>query len=144
MNIRWATTTVLVASALAVSGCATPTDQEAVTVSRIVDADTFAVGERRIRPLGIDSCETNTPGGKRANADAAELLRGQVVLAKEPGVDLDRYDRELRYVTVNGQDYGAIMVARDHTSVYGGRNDAAPEYVARLRELDVDGRDCSR
>lgn len=117
---------------------------EAAAMTRLVDADTFAVGDRRIRVLGINSCESDTPGGKRATADAADLLDGPMVLTREPGVDVDRYGRELRYVTVGGQDYGATMVARDHTEVYRGRNDASPEYVAKLRGLDSDGRNCDR
>lgn len=123
---------------------APPATGEQVIVTRAVDGDTMAVGTRRIRVLGINSCEKKTPGGSRATADAVELLHGTVTLTKEPGVDLDRYGRELRYVSVNGQDFGALMVAHDHTEVYRGHNDASPQYVQRLRELDTDGRNCDR
>lgn len=127
----------------------TPTEWAAVTgervrVARVIDGDTLVLDDGdRVRVLGIDSCEAGTPGGQRATERAESLLRGAAVtLTREPGVDRDRYDRALRYVQVDGADFGEAMVSSDHTGVYSGRNDASPEYLARLRELDY-GRDCA-
>lgn len=131
MKIRWAVAVPVVA-ALALTGCGgtairgvAPGDEKAERATRIVDGDTFKIGERRIRVLGINSCEKNTPGGSRATADAEELLGRPLALTRGPGIDV-----ELRYVFAGDQDYGSVMVVRDHTEVYQGRNDAAPEYVA--------------
>lgn len=66
----------------------------------------------------------------------------QVVLTSEPGVDRDRYDRELRYVSTDGGDFGEAMVGADHTAVYAGHNDASPTYQSELRALDANGRTC--
>lgn len=134
------------------AGCAGPgggstTIGHSTAVERVVDGDTFIqTGGARVRVLGIDSCETGTPGGARASAQARQLLDGTtVVLRAEPGVDLDRFGRELRYVTQSdGRDYGSVMVAGDHTSIYQGRNDADPAYLEQLRRADLDGRDCRR
>ncbi|GAA1388230.1 hypothetical protein GCM10009613_25220 [Pseudonocardia kongjuensis] len=44
------------------------TDAGAALVTRIVDGDTFVVqGSDRVRVLGIDSCETSTPGRVRCD-----------------------------------------------------------------------------
>lgn len=121
-----------------------PAGVEAVTVTRVVDGDTFRVGTRRIRVLGIDSCEADTAAGPAATAEASALLAGrQVTLGAEPGVNLDVYGRELRYVRLpDGRDFATAMVAATHTAVYAGRNDANPGYVAGLRAADPNGRNC--
>jgi micrococcal nuclease len=117
-------------------------DVEAVT--RVVDGDTFNVGARRIRVLGIDSCESASQAGPVATAQARSLLLGrQVTLTGEAGVDRDRYGRELRYVRLpDGHDFGTVMVAATHTAVYAGHNDANPSYVAPLQATDPNGRTC--
>jgi len=116
---------------------------DTVTVTRVVDGDTFEVtGGRTIRVLGIDSCEADTDAGPDATAAAESLLlAGPVLLTAEPGVDLDRYGRELRYVRLaDSADFGLAMVPAPHTGVYEG-GDASPQYVEQLRSAD-DGRDC--
>jgi endonuclease YncB( thermonuclease family) len=117
-----------------------------VTVSRVIDGDTFVADGQKIRVLGIDSCESNTAGGREATATATSMLEGeQVVLRSEPGVDRDKYGRELRYVETapGGSDFGDLMVGYDHTAVYAGKADANPAYVAKLRSDDTNGRTCS-
>ncbi|MDD7942011.1 hypothetical protein PHK61_26700 [Actinomycetospora lutea] len=134
---------------------ALPPGAEQVTVTRVVDGDTFEVGARRIRVLGIDSCEADTAGGRDATAAAQSSVGSPeriVTLTREPGVDKDRYGRELRYValayrstpSLAPQDFGKYMVGAYHTGVYQGRNDASDTVVAELREEDqYSGRDCS-
>ena len=119
---------------------------ETVTVDRVIDGDTFVAGGQKVRVLGIDSCESNTYGGKQATDMAKTMLEGQqVVLRTEPGVDRDKYGRELRYVamSVSGSDFGDYMVSYDHTAVYAGKNEASAAYVAKLRADDDNGRTCS-
>ncbi|MFC5064403.1 thermonuclease family protein [Actinomycetospora atypica] len=117
----------------------------ATTVTRVIDGDTFVVtGGTKVRVLGIDSCEAGTPGGTRATRAAEDAILGQAVrLTAEPGVDRDRYGRQLRYVSYTGGDLAEMMVRADHTAIYtGGRNDASAAVQARLRGLDADGRTC--
>ncbi len=123
-----------------------PAGGQTATVSRVIDGDTFVAGGQKVRVLGIDSCEANTRAGQEATAAATSMLQGQeVVLRAAPGVDRDRYGRELRYVEVSssGTDVGDYMVAFDHTAVYAGRQDADPAYVAKLRSDDPNGRTCA-
>lgn len=125
-------------------------------VARVIDGDTFVVGDDTIRVLGIDACETDTAGGGEATQAAQSLLLGPdkfVVVTAEPGVDRDQYGRLLRYVRVgstndspsdDGYDFGTEMVGYYHTGVYQGRNDASANYLAALRDADqYTGRDCS-
>ncbi|MEQ3554277.1 thermonuclease family protein [Pseudonocardia nematodicida] len=115
---------------------------ETVRVTSITDGDTFRVGDRRIRVIGIDSCETGTTGGDAATAEARRLLTGvPVTLSREPGVDKDRYDREVRYVGTPSGDFGRLMVPGTHTNVYNGGNNASESYLSGLRALDR-GRSC--
>ncbi|MFC5230299.1 excalibur calcium-binding domain-containing protein [Pseudonocardia zijingensis] len=116
-------------------------------MTSVTDGDTFDIASgETVRVLGIDSCEAGTDAGPEATSDARAVLAGaQVTLRAEPGVDRDRYGRLLRYVDVPGTgDFGEHMVTRKHTGVYQGRNDAAQEYVTRLRSLDQDGRTCDQ
>ncbi len=129
---------------------------ETVTVSYVIDGDTFVIGDgRKVRVLGIDACEAGTPGGKEATAFAKQSLtnpyNAPITLTTEPGIDTDRYGRSLRYVQLNGYDYGEGQIGYDHTGVDAGDNDANPAYLAKLRSLDDSfsmqspkvGRDCS-
>lgn len=124
---------------------------EPVTVSRVIDGDTLELSDgRRVRVLGIDSCEMSTYGGKAAKSEAESIIgRGPVTLTAQPGVDVDRYQRLLRYVQVDRYDFGVEMVKNDHTGVYGGKNDASPEYLQKLYAADLEyalnppvGRNC--
>ena len=113
-----------------------------VVVIRVIDGDTFVVaGGQRIRVLGIDAAERETFAGVAATRDAERLLRGQrVILTAEPGADHDAYGRALRYVQLpDGRDFGEVMVAARHTTVYAGRHHASLSYVDRLRALDQGG-----
>lgn len=119
-----------------------------VVVSKVIDGDTFRLADgTEVRPLGIDSCEMSTAGGKEAKQFAETAFANPynlpVTLTKEPGVERDKFGRLLRYVQLNGSDYGEYIVPFDHTAVYAGKNDAAPSYVAKLRTLDNGGRNCA-
>ncbi|HEY2223047.1 thermonuclease family protein [Actinomycetospora sp.] len=129
-----------------VSEAATTTTAGRTTmVTRVIDGDTFEVtGAVKVRVLGIDSCESGTPGGTRATQEARTAILGQAVrLTPQSGVDLDRYGRELRYVSYAGGDFAEMMVRADHTAIYAkGHNDASAAVQARLRGLDGNGRTC--
>lgn len=133
---------------VAVPPAATAVDPRApgppVTVTRVIDGDTFEIGPRTIRVLGIDACEADTDAGDVATAQARSLLlAGPITLRPEPGVDTDRSGRELRYVgLLYGSDFGTAMVPATHAAVYDGENDAAAAYVAQLEAADPNDRTC--
>lgn len=130
---------------------------EVVTVARVIDGDTFELSDgRRVRVLGIDSCEMGTHGGDEAKLAAEGQLmnpyNGVITMTAEPGVDTDRNGRLLRYVQLDSGkfDFGEHMVKYDHTGVYQGDNDASDAYVQRMYAADLEyamkppsGRECS-
>src|SRR5690606_18855445 len=72
---------------------------EQVTVARVIDGDTFElVDGRKVRVLGIDSCEAETFAGPDATRHAERHIGGETVwlLAEPTGPDTDRYGRLLR------------------------------------------------
>lgn len=115
-----------------------------VTVTEVIDGDTFDAGGQRFRVLVMDSCEKGWQGWRDARDDARELLQGQTVrITQEPGVTLDRYGRVLAHVELpGGADYARLMLGRPHTGVYEGEGDASPERTEEGRRADTDGRDC--
>jgi endonuclease YncB( thermonuclease family) len=117
---------------------------ETVTIARVIDGDTFElVDGRTVRPLGIDSCEMDTPGSPEAKSAAEDRLTGSfnanITITAEPGIDLDRHGRTLRYVQLNtGRDFGEEMVKYDHTGIYDpANNDASRAYLDRLYAADL-------
>jgi endonuclease YncB( thermonuclease family) len=97
------------------------------TITRVVDGDTFDAnldlgwgiwiikGVRslgRIRVLGLDTPEMNTPEGVMAKAIAQELLPvgSQVWIHSH---DLDNFGRSLASITLaDGTDYATTIAAR--------------------------------
>lgn len=136
--------TVSSCQAVAPDGVISTPPVDVTVVSKVTDGDTFELTTgHKIRVLGIDSCEKNTPGGIRALTQARELLLNQeVILEWEGNTDKDRYDRHLRYVLLkDGRDYSEVMVAENHTEAYKG-GDAAKDYEARMITLDTPPRKC--
>lgn len=131
-------------------------DGEHATVGTITDGDSFQLTDaRKVRVLGIDSCEDTgadkTPGGEQAALLAETALHGkQVVLTTEPGVDIDHDVRQLRYVWQDEiGDFGLYRVPWDHTGIYQDDNNASQQYLDQLYAHDLDcsanppsGREC--
>jgi micrococcal nuclease len=101
-----------------------PAAAQALTITRVVDGDTFEAtgaggGTVAVRVLGIDTPETRDPRkpvqcwGPEASRWAGEQLRGRrVVLFTDPAQDVrDRYGRLLAYVDRDGWDY-SVEAAR--------------------------------
>jgi micrococcal nuclease len=80
----------------------------------VVDGDTFRLGERRIRIIGIDAPETHPSRcpeearlGEAATARLQELLNaGPFEMIGSRADMTDRYGRELRTITRNGVSIG--------------------------------------
>ena len=100
-----------------------PAHSESAVVVRVIDGDTITVqiagAIRTIRLIGVDTPETVhptkkivQPGGPAASAFAqAALDRQTVELVTDPkGDQVDRYDRLLRYVYLDGKDISAILI----------------------------------
>lgn len=88
------------------------------TVERVVDGDSIWVRRSdaepplKVRLAGIDAperCQAGGPRSKRALTD--RLLHRRVVLDRS---GLDKYERSLARVWLDGEDIGAWMVAQGH------------------------------
>lgn len=81
---------------------------ETVTVSSVIDGDTFRLTDgRRVRIMGIDALELHTPSTEHL----ASLIDGKQVILEFEGDRNDIYGRTLAYVSVEGVgDVGAQML----------------------------------
>jgi len=90
-------------------------------VGDATDGDTIKIlldgVTEKVRILGIDTPETVHPTkpvecfGKEASEKMRSLVSGELItLERKPSEDRDRYDRLLRYVRLNGEDIGAMMI----------------------------------
>jgi len=95
---------------------------------RIIDGDTLALGNERIRIENIDTPESGTRAAcasERRRADQATryarrlLNRTQDVRVIRNGVD--RYGRTLARIELDGWDMGQIMVDDGHARRWSGR-----------------------
>lgn len=96
-----------------------------MSACRVVDGDSIVCNRERIRLLDIDAAETQHARcpAERARGDAAtaalrRMLGNGVIEIERHG--LDRYNRTLARVRVNGRDVGASMVAGGHARPYAG------------------------
>jgi hypothetical protein len=109
------------------TGFSEPRRERAARGQRIYayDGDTFVMGGRRIRIANIDAPELHPPRcaeEERLGLAAKERLQqllgsGTVTLS---GSGHDRYGRDLRFVEVNGQDVGEVMMSAGLARSYHG------------------------
>lgn len=84
----------------------------------VIDGDTIAVGEARVRLFGIDAPELAQLGGAEAR-DHLRSLIGEEQVEIHP-VEIDRYGRTVARVFRNGQDLGEAMVRDGYAVVPRG------------------------
>jgi endonuclease YncB( thermonuclease family) len=98
-----------------------PSDAELATVTRVIDGDTIKVtlengDSERVRYIGMDTPELANddrpaePYGPQATAANARFVEDQVVLLETDTSDRDRFERLLRYVWVETEEDGWVMV----------------------------------
>jgi len=97
------------------AGCGSPgmdDGEVAGVVTEVIDGDTLEVeGVGRVRLIGVDTPERGECGFDAASQALADLVEGRsVVLLPGAADDVDRYDRLLRYVEVDGDDAGLSLI----------------------------------
>ncbi len=89
----------------------------------MVDGDTLALGDERVRLIGIDTPESVKPGtpvecfAREASAEMKRLVLGRRVRLVRDVEERDRYGRLLAYVYVGRTFVNAEMVRRGFASV---------------------------
>lgn len=116
LSIIVAVMLITVVCAGAITGCGTTvrTDQNAQVkeagsarglnvVTRVVDGDTFDIDTgMRVRFIGINCPESDSPGGEEATEYTKDLLEGKEVRLQTQTSEEDRYGRLLRDVYLEG------------------------------------------
>jgi endonuclease YncB( thermonuclease family) len=107
-----------------------------VTVTRVVDGDTFLVGDARFRIAGIDAPELSECHGPAARQDLVALLSGPVELEPAEVQATDAYSRHLVYPHVGGRNVGAELVRQGAAEerFYGDNAKYRPAYLAAQAE----------
>jgi hypothetical protein len=96
---------------------------------RVIDGDTFDLGNQRIRIADIDTPEVNgrcpaeTALAARATARISELLNQGPFELGAIGRDEDRYGRKLRIVIRDGRSLGDQLVAEGLARTWTGRRE---------------------
>lgn len=111
--------------------------KEEDVVIRVIDGDTIETKNNgKIRILGIDTYDTNSRMVKKqqdrtgynkskikklsseGKKFATQKLQGKKVTLIKDRRDRDRYNRKLRYVEVDGKDYGEQVLKKELGNVY--------------------------
>lgn len=117
-------------------------------VVSVVDGDTIRVDyygkEELVRLIGIDTPEVDGPYtekecyGDESSAFAKEKLTGQWVTLEVDSSqsDRDKYDRLLRYVSLDGEDFGELSISQGYAFEYTYNNPYSKqnEYKAAQEE----------
>jgi endonuclease YncB( thermonuclease family) len=91
-----------------------PTDNaKTVQLAYVIDGDTIRTNLGTVRLVGIDTPEKGEPGYEEAKLVLTLLLDGKITLVQDVNY-YDKYHRMLRYVLVDGEDAGAIMIQTGH------------------------------
>jgi endonuclease YncB( thermonuclease family) len=124
---------------------ATPCGKGQHRITKVVDGDTFDIEEGRIRLLGLDAYDSmstrmidkqafrvgqylfTTPHrgyirelGKNATKFAKDTLLNKCVVLESDYRDKGRYGRLLRYVRIDGMDFGSLLLERGLANAYCG------------------------
>lgn len=120
-----------------------PGTREPAKVQRIIDGDTFVIGnDVRVRILGIDAEEKDSPCYDAAKSRLEDAIDGQEVILESGSKDKDVYGRLLRYVFVGEENISETLVKEGLVAAEapyeGGKYDAeiaALENYARLNKI---------
>ncbi|MDP2909178.1 MAG: thermonuclease family protein [Nanoarchaeota archaeon] len=98
-------------------------------VTRVIDGDTIELNNfQKVRFSGINTPETGECYYQEAKARLGELLLGKDVMLEKDKTNIDKYDRELRYVYVNGLMTNSIMVEEGYARVFDKYKDDTKKY----------------
>lgn len=98
-------------------------------VTRVIDGDTIELNNfQKVRFSGINTPETGECYYQEAKTRLGELLLGKDVMLEKDKTNIDKYDRELRYVYVNGLMTNSIMVEEGYARVFDKYKDDTKKY----------------
>lgn len=97
---------------------------------RVVDGDTLARGDVRLRLVNLDApelgnrarCDAERRRGEGSRDYARALIASASSVVVHPSGRVDRYKRPLVRVSVDGRDFAALMIAAGHGRPWRGRS----------------------
>ena len=108
---------------------------------KIIDGDTFDATDGtirfRVRIAGMDAPEKGTPFSKLATPELKKRIEGRKVEIQPVGRGMDRYNRVLGQVTVDGRDVGIEMIEMGLATYY---RPGCVNYPANKESYDYDPR----
>ncbi len=108
---------ILLAISLTLGACSSSVTPDYVgTVDWVIDGDTIIVNDVIVRLLGVDTPELGEPGGSQAHSFMIDLLYDEHVELFCDG--LDKYDRLLCDVHLNGHDVGKTLLREGLAQVW--------------------------
>lgn len=124
-------------------------NEENFIIDYVVDGDTvkLSTGEK-LRYIGIDTPETKHPNkpiecyGQQAYQKNKELVEGKVVELEKDVSEVDRYDRLLRYVYVDGVMINELLVKEGYAKASSYPPDI--KYQDRFRQAEEEARTAKR
>src|SRR3989338_8288952 len=91
-------------------------------VIKIIDGDTFDATDGnikfRVRIAGMDAPEKGSPFSKLTTLELKKQLEGKKIEIKSVGRGLDRYNRALGQVMVDGRDIGIELIEMGLATYY--------------------------
>lgn len=118
-----------------------PKSVHAYQVLKVIDGDTFDATDGtirfRVRIAGMDTPEKGTPFSKLATAELKNRIEGKKVEIRPVGSKMDRYNRTLAQVTVDGRDIGIEMIEKGLVTYY---RPGCAAYPANKKSYDYDPR----
>jgi micrococcal nuclease len=114
----------------------------AKTVTDVIDGDTFKIGGRPVRLIGINSPELGEPCSYEAKDELTKLVLGKEVRLESDAGNKDIYGRLLRYAYVQGTFVNEEMVRLGMAKI----EEIAPnvKYSDRLSEAEAKARKSKR
>ena len=94
--------------------------QQAARVIRVIDGDTIETDLGIVRIIGIDTPEIDECGYREASERLSSLVEQKQVslISDSTHNDKDEYDRLLRYIEIDQQDIGEMMIKEGFATVF--------------------------
>lgn len=105
-------------------------DSNSLLVDRVIDGDTIEADGERIRLIGINTPERKKCYYSEAKEFAENMFDSKDVELVKSEITKNRgyYKRLLRYVYVDGEDYGLMALKNGMAKLYKGKHEKREEY----------------
>lgn len=94
----------------------------------VIDGDTIAIDNFKIRLSGIDAPEKDECYYKEAKEEVTKLLANQTIYLERDKTNIDKYNRLLRYVYLDGANINSHLVQEGFAKVYDKYKDDTKRY----------------